>query len=77
MPTAYPIIGMNLSSSQMKLVQSWGLGHSNPTFIYHYHFEEPYKEGAILYLGRNFNKNKVPSTYTKRILPVLYMTFIW
>jgi len=24
-----PIIGMNLSSSQMRLVQSWGLGHSN------------------------------------------------
>jgi len=24
-----PIIGMNLSSSQMELVQSWGLGHSD------------------------------------------------
>jgi hypothetical protein len=23
-----PIIGINLSSSQMELVQSWGLGHS-------------------------------------------------
>jgi len=29
MPAAYPIIGMNLSSSQMELVESWGLGHSN------------------------------------------------
>jgi hypothetical protein len=25
-----PIIGMNLSSSQAELVQSWGLGNSNP-----------------------------------------------
>ncbi len=25
-----PIIGMNLSSSQKELVQSWGLGHSGP-----------------------------------------------
>jgi hypothetical protein len=24
-----PIIGMNLSSSQTELVQSWGLGHSS------------------------------------------------
>jgi len=29
MPAADPIIGMNLSSSQMELVQSWGLGHSD------------------------------------------------
>jgi hypothetical protein len=28
MPAAHPIIGMNLSSSQTELVQSWGLGHS-------------------------------------------------
>jgi hypothetical protein len=28
MPAANPIIGMNLSSSQTELVQSWGLGHS-------------------------------------------------
>jgi hypothetical protein len=27
MHATYPIIGMNLSSSQMELVQSWGLGH--------------------------------------------------
>jgi hypothetical protein len=27
-PAADPIIGMNLSSSQTELVQSWGLGHS-------------------------------------------------
>jgi hypothetical protein len=30
MPVVDPIIGMNLSSSQMELVQSWGLGHSGP-----------------------------------------------
>jgi hypothetical protein len=28
MPTTKPIIGMNLSSSQIELMQSWGLGHS-------------------------------------------------
>jgi hypothetical protein len=28
MPAAEPIIGMNSSSSQTELVQSWGLGHS-------------------------------------------------
>jgi len=28
MPAADPIIGMNFSSSQMELVESWGLGHS-------------------------------------------------
>jgi hypothetical protein len=27
MPGINPIIGMNLSSSQTELVQSWGLGH--------------------------------------------------
>jgi len=27
---ANPIIGMNLSSSQTELMQSWGLGHSGP-----------------------------------------------
>jgi len=30
MPAADPIIGMNLSSSQTELVQSWGLGNSGP-----------------------------------------------
>jgi hypothetical protein len=30
MPTKDPIIGMNLSSSQTELVQSWGLVHSSP-----------------------------------------------
>jgi hypothetical protein len=30
MLVADPIIGMNLNSSQTKLVQSWGLGHSGP-----------------------------------------------
>jgi len=30
MPVADPIFGMNLSSSQTELVQSWGLGHSGP-----------------------------------------------
>ncbi len=28
MPIGDSIIGMNLSSSQMKSIQSWGLGHS-------------------------------------------------
>jgi len=28
MPAIDPIIGMNSSSSQTELVQSWGLGHS-------------------------------------------------
>ncbi len=36
------------------------------------HFEEPYTEGAILCLGRSSNKSKTPSSYTGRILPVLY-----
>jgi hypothetical protein len=30
MPAGDPLIGMNLSSSQMELVQRWGLGHSGP-----------------------------------------------
>jgi hypothetical protein len=30
MPAGYPIIGMNLSSSQTELLQSWGLSHSGP-----------------------------------------------
>jgi hypothetical protein len=30
MPAVDPIIGMNSSSSQTELVQSWGLGHSGP-----------------------------------------------
>ncbi len=30
-----PIIGMNLNSSQTKLVQSWGLGHSGPLTLPH------------------------------------------
>jgi len=35
MPTRDPIIGMNLNSSQMELVQSWGLGHSGrPQLIF-------------------------------------------
>jgi len=39
MPVVDPIIGMNLGSSQMELVQSWGLGHSgqsqahDPNFV--------------------------------------------
>jgi hypothetical protein len=32
MSTVDPIIGMNLSLSQMKLVQSWGLGHFGHTY---------------------------------------------
>jgi hypothetical protein len=39
MLAADPIIGMNLSSSQTELVQSWGLGHSGPTLV----FTNPYQ----------------------------------
>jgi hypothetical protein len=33
MLVANPIIGMNLNSSQIELVQSWGLGHSGHHFL--------------------------------------------
>jgi len=34
MPALDSIIGMNLSSSQIELVQSWGLGHSGPCIVF-------------------------------------------
>jgi hypothetical protein len=37
MPIVDPIIGMNLSSSQMELVQSWVLGHSGPFSLLLFH----------------------------------------
>jgi len=36
MPAGDPLIGMNLSSSQTELVQSWGLGHSGPAGSEHF-----------------------------------------
>jgi hypothetical protein len=57
-----PIIRMNLSASQTKLVQSWGLGHSNPSLIHNdlvkcvwCSFKAPYKAQFCCELGaRNF-----------------------
>jgi hypothetical protein len=55
MPVADPIIGMNLSSSKTKLVQSWGLGHFGHLLV------------GLLACGSLFFGEKLPKDNTKNL----------